>query len=129
MTFGFLRGVVSSPWYKSNISNSYEQIPNKDQSETPLEAKKPSPAIPREIDLPLTPIDGVELSTTLQQQPWHGSLIDLGSDLDDQYGNSNAIYYDSDSSVIMKSTIEFTKLTMILKCCKLNILLLWVMMT
>ena len=70
---------------------------NENNRKTPLDAEKPSPTRTEEIGSPLIPINGVELSTP-QQPPYHCSLIDVGSELDDGCGNSDAINYDSDGN-------------------------------
>ena len=70
---------------------------NKNNRKTHLDAEKPSPTRTKEIGSPLTPIDGVELSTP-QQPPYHRLLIGVGSELDDECGNSDAINYDSDGN-------------------------------
>ena len=70
---------------------------NGDNRTTPLEAEKPSPTRNEEIGSPLTPFDGVELSTP-QELSYCWSFIDVGSESDDECGNSDAISYDSDSN-------------------------------
>ncbi len=68
---------------------------NEDNRETPLKVDKPSPS---------TPIDGVVLSAP-QQPPYCQSLIDVGSELDDECSNSDAINYASDGNVSSQATL------------------------
>ena len=46
----------------------------------------------------------MELST-LQQPPHCWSLIDVGSELNDECGNSDAIYHDSDDNESLQATL------------------------
>ena len=77
---------------------------NGDNRTTPLEAEKPSPTRTEEIGSPLTPFDGVELSTP-QEPSYRRSLIDVGGESDDECGNTDAINYDSDGNGPPQATL------------------------
>ena len=67
-------------------------------SETPLDAENPSPSIPVTIGSPLTPIDGVDLSTPNKPTVCR-CIIDVNEGLDDQFDLNDDLNYNSDGNL------------------------------
>ena len=75
-----------------------------DHRSTGLVEEKPSPSIPVTIGSPLTPIDGVELSTP-NKPAIRRLIVDVNEGLDDEFDLNDALNYDSDGNLPPQATL------------------------